>query len=185
MGNEDIMLFELPFIERQWTKGISFQIMQCNSDEYRDSNQILASFILIRRTNKSELFFTEYLRYCEDARLITDEASSISEDPSFLDHRHDQSILSLLAKKNGIEPHRDPSQFGVSPKIYKLVLDNYCYYRENGVSGLYNAHEFLSDTYPQIIRHTRKEGSFVWKLKQLVPRAVKKRIKNLISNKAR
>ncbi len=48
------------------------------------------------------------------SRILTDIPNVCGFDnlPGFRDHRHDQSVLSLLASSRGIIPHRDPSQFG-------------------------------------------------------------------------
>lgn len=35
--------------------------------------------------------------------LITDQVSDIPNHPSFIEHRHDQSVLSILAKQLGVE----------------------------------------------------------------------------------
>jgi hypothetical protein len=36
-----------------------------------------------------------------------------SHHDGFMEHRHDQSILSLLAKKQGCVVHREPTQYGI------------------------------------------------------------------------
>ena len=50
--------------------------------------------------------------FAQDSKIITDEPSSNKNYDSFKDHRHDQSIWSLLCKKYNIEPHRLISQHG-------------------------------------------------------------------------
>ena len=57
---------------------------------------------------------------CSDINLLADNKVDKDVYPSyFLEHRFDQSILSLLCKKHKIEPYRDPSQFGVFPEMYR------------------------------------------------------------------
>jgi hypothetical protein len=51
-----------------------------------------------------------------------------------MEHRHDQSVFSVLSKKHGLPVFRDPSQFG------------------NGVLD-----DFPNSTYPQLIVHSRRE----------------------------
>ena len=74
----------------------------------------------------------EYLQYAQDERIITDLISENKNYDVFKDHRHDQSIWSLLCKKYNIEPHKLISQWG---------------------EGMKN--DFPNDTYDQITLHHR------------------------------
>lgn len=117
--NQDIMGFELPLIESQWTKKELFMNMNCDEEKYYESNQILASFMLIRKTEFSMKFFKEYLELAQNEMNITDNFDSdIVQREEFIDHRHDQSIFSLLYKKYGLIPFKDPSQLGKYPAGY-------------------------------------------------------------------
>ncbi|UPW18274.1 hypothetical protein M0C34_18940 [Agarivorans sp. TSD2052] len=113
---KSVMLFELPLIERQWTNNYLFNFMGLETSEYKDSNQILASYMLFKKTPYSVFFVNEYLNLCRKKELVTDDMTTESEEA--FDHRHDQSILSLLAKKNGLIPYRDPSDYGEFPSQY-------------------------------------------------------------------
>ena len=45
-------------------------------------------------------FIGEWLTYCKDPRIITDDKSIFGpEDKEFKENRHDQTVLSLLSKK--------------------------------------------------------------------------------------
>ena len=48
-------------------------------------------------------------------QIITDGQNQCDLDnlEGFKEHRHDQSVLSILAIKNEIQLHRDPSQYGM------------------------------------------------------------------------
>jgi hypothetical protein len=76
----------------------------------------------------------ELLHYAQDERIITDleNQCGYSNYPEFQEHRHDQSIFSLLTKKYDLVAYRDPSQWG------------------NGVKQLYT-----NSKYEQLIEHTR------------------------------
>lgn len=56
-------------------------------------------------------FVEEWLRYCRDERILTDipNESGYPNLTGFVDHRHDQSVLSLLAEKYHINLYRKPS----------------------------------------------------------------------------
>lgn len=109
----ELLTFELPLIEKQWTKEETFISMECNKKKYRESNQILATYFLVKKSNKTFKFFQEFLNYAENEELLTDILKKdLKRDNQFIDHRHDQSIFSLLCKKHNIKPFRDPSQYG-------------------------------------------------------------------------
>ncbi len=63
-------------------------------------------------------FVSEWLTYAQDSRAITDDNNVLSSTnyPDFRGHRHDQTILSLLAKKWNLTVYPDPSQWGESEK---------------------------------------------------------------------
>lgn len=131
----DLMVFELTnTIECEWTKRDAFVLMNCDADKYAETPQRLASFIALRKTSFTEDFVCEYLRYSCSWEIISDAKSALAPDyRGFREHRHDQSILSLLSKKAGLPSFRDPSQYG-----NKFV------------------NEFLNSSYPQVLDHTRK-----------------------------
>jgi hypothetical protein len=56
------------------------------------------------------------LAYAQDSRAITDDDNvlGLHNYPDFRGHRHDQAILSLLAKNWGLTVYPDPSQWGKS-----------------------------------------------------------------------
>ena len=98
--NQDIMGFELPLIESQWTKKELFINMGCANEMYSKTNQVCASYILIRKTKFSVDFFDQYLKYgCNEVNITDSYDDNIEQDENFIDHRHDQSIFSLLYKK--------------------------------------------------------------------------------------
>ncbi|WP_051212882.1 hypothetical protein [Butyrivibrio fibrisolvens] len=111
----NIMIFSLGLqIERQYTKRDAFVLMDADTPEYTDSRQRIATYVIFRKCQESSEFVNEWLNYSLDYRIITDEKNKTGKDnyPEFVDHRNDQSILSLLAKKRGIREYRDPSQYG-------------------------------------------------------------------------
>ena len=59
-------------------------------------------------------FVEEWLSFCRDPRIITDIPNTMGKKNSwrFIEHRRDQSVLSLLAWKHQLSLYRMPSQFG-------------------------------------------------------------------------
>lgn len=154
----DIMLFELPLIEKQWTKRDAFILMDCDNEKTADSNQISATYILIKKDRKTLEFIKEYLKYCSDERILTDLSNTQKMDnyKDYIEHRHDQSILSLLAKKNGIQGFRDPSQYGEKPWEYALYNRIIRYKR------------YETSDYPRILMSIRKADMFSFKVKEYI-----------------
>jgi len=88
--------------------------MGLDTEPYLSVNQILASFIVCIKNANNIQFFKEWLTYAEDSRIITDDPNvcGLGNYPEFKDHRHDQSILSLLGRKYNITTLPDISQWG-------------------------------------------------------------------------
>ncbi len=119
--NADIMLFSLDNLERRYTKRDALILMDCDSPIYYDSFQRLAGYEIYRRSDRSLEFVEEWLEYATDRRIITDDANVMGQPDhkGFIDHRHDQSTLSLLSKKWKIDVYRDPSQDGLTAEYLK------------------------------------------------------------------
>lgn len=105
-----------PWKNNLWTKSDCFNLMGLKDPKFIFGNQINASYILYRKTKFSEEFFNIYANYCKNINIISD-LPNITENfnTDFVDHRHDQSILSLLSIDREITIVRDPSQFGSDP----------------------------------------------------------------------
>lgn len=97
----------------QWTKSDCFNLTGLNTPEYLYGNQVNASYIVFRKSSFSVNFFNQFLEFCKNYFIISD-APNITDNFNieFKDHRHDQSILSLLSIQHNITICRDPSQWG-------------------------------------------------------------------------
>lgn len=154
-----LLPFDLPFVEEQYTKAEAFRILGCDGPAFRESPQILASFFLVRNVEEARGFFDEYLRYAQDPLCLTD----LLEEPQredFIEHRHDQSLFSLLCKKHGLESFRDPSQFG-DFNFFRRGRD---WEPHRGIRRrlVYREHE--ESDYPRLlIAQRRDKGLALWK----------------------
>ncbi len=103
-----------PNICSKWTKRDCFVFMGCDEPRYYQSRMLDASFIVLMKTERSVTFIDEWLHYCSQPHLLTDDPNICPHPnlPDFIEHRHDQSILSLLAARDKFERFRHPSQFG-------------------------------------------------------------------------
>lgn len=146
---QDIMFFEVfGHTDSTWTKRDVFIALDCDSEEYYNTTQRMGTFILIKKTNQSVAFIDEYVKYSQNGNFITDAPNELGYPnyEGFRENRHDQSILSLLAKKWGYKAYRDPSNWGNYQKYaYKKKTFKY--------PGEYDTYE--RSTFPQMIIHHR------------------------------
>jgi hypothetical protein len=112
--DQDIIIFSTRHPEKLYTKLDAFRLMNCERALYTETPQRIASFIGFRRSDWSINFCEEWLRRCEDARIVTDTPNNDGREnlPGFLESKGDQSVLSLLSKQMNLTLFRDPSQYG-------------------------------------------------------------------------
>jgi len=86
---------------RRFTKRDCFVLMNCDSDQYWNDIQMEAGFLAFRKTTSNIDFVSEWLHYCKNENIITDlpNVCGLDNFADFVDHRHDQSVISLLKKK--------------------------------------------------------------------------------------
>jgi hypothetical protein len=101
--------------------------MGLDKEEYLNQNQLLASYILMRKNDFVLNFVDELLTYAKDYRIITDSPNEcgLPNYPEFMDHRHDQSILSLLGRKYNIKNIPDVTQYGIGRMITSQILNHH------------------------------------------------------------
>ena len=123
--DEKIWVSDCPLLESCFTKQICFEKMECDKKEFKNSNQIQATYLMLVCCEETKAFIKKWLHYCEDYELMSPEGGlSLNENrgTQFVAHREDQSILSLLCQKNGIKPHKDPSQRGEYPETFIVQI---------------------------------------------------------------
>lgn len=171
MKDQDVWVSNIPLIEKQFTKPELFDSMRCVGEKFEDTNQVQGNFIAIRKTEKGVAFAREWFRLCCNIENIGDKSIDKKRrnelDFTFLGHRYDQSILSLLSKKEGIKIHLDPSQYGRIPIKYYS-------------SGrLFKAPDNYGEYAPSIILHRGRKPEFGTCLNQWLscwlPKAILKR----------
>lgn len=128
--------FQLEHSEKTWTKSDAFILMNMDNPNATESVQFLSSFVCFKKTPESVRFVSEWLTYAtvdtiygnhitldielisnKDPRIITDQKDLLGTPRnSFQNHRHDQSIYSLLVKKWKLRGYGDPSQWGNPPE---------------------------------------------------------------------
>lgn len=115
-SNQSVMLFELPLLECQWTQKTVFEHFENLKHDMAFSNQIMGGFVVLKKNKISIEFIVKWLSLCCEEKLLIFQKNE--ESIFFKAHREDQSILSLLAKTEGIKPFSDPTDYGKFPIQY-------------------------------------------------------------------
>jgi hypothetical protein len=90
-----------------------FVLMGCDTRQYIYGTHLNASYQIYSRNQFTLDFINQYLNVCENKFILTDTPNEHGCNyEGYYDHRHDQSILSLLSIKNNIKPFVDPSEWG-------------------------------------------------------------------------
>lgn len=154
MENEkkDILAFQMPLLEIQWTKKETFDFLGVK--DY-SRNQFLGGYMVLKKTAFTLSLINEWLELMKNPICSSPIDTSKERFDNFIEHREDQSVFSLLCHKYGIQGHREPSQYGDYPWLYR-------YHREYA----YKSINFINSPYPRIIVSVRrsKPYSVKWKL---------------------
>lgn len=116
--------------ERQWTKRDVLKRLNADQPRIVDTDQLMASFIIVRKNEYTLQFMHEYLIHACDENMITDKPSVSPNYPEFRDHRHDQSIFSVMCKQQGVTQMDDPTQWGQKHKQFP-ISSQYIWHRRN------------------------------------------------------
>jgi hypothetical protein len=97
-----------------WTKRSCLAGMGCDEPRYHRAQQVMGGFQFYRNCPDSHEFLRQWLDYCCQPQLLTDAPNppGMENYPEYIDHRHDQSIISLLAARWELPIYRCPSQWG-------------------------------------------------------------------------
>tara|TARA_R110002124_G_scaffold149793_6_gene315976 strand:- start:2092 stop:2721 length:630 start_codon:yes stop_codon:yes gene_type:complete len=116
-----IVLFNQGDLLSAFTKRDAFVLMNADTEHFWSAPMLTATFQIYRACDESRSFVKEWLSFCSDVRVLTDIENSQGQPnfPDFHDHRHDQSILSILAARERVPIQIDPSQWGNNSRSTK------------------------------------------------------------------
>ncbi|WP_288479657.1 hypothetical protein [uncultured Clostridium sp.] len=155
---QSIMGYDLPLVSRQWTKRETFFYMSCLNNKDIEKNQILATYILLKKTKESVEFFDEFLEECcIEENISYEKLTNIREFNDFISHREDQSIFSILYNKYNFVSFRDPSQFGLRPWEYR-----------HSKEFKYIPKKHKNSNYPRVVLSYRREKLLKFKIKEFI-----------------
>ena len=114
LSQESIMVNVTSTATRAWTKADLLSHFECSTQECLDALMVEAGRIVMVVTERNRQFVHQWLTLSGNLHLIDDSPSASTEDPLFVEHRHDQSIFSLLIRERtflrGIEKALDASR---------------------------------------------------------------------------
>lgn len=118
------IVFKLPAVGvphhkiKAWTRRDAFVLTISDEEKYWNADMTNGAVSVWVKNDKNIEFISRWLRFLRDPRIIMDGTNMCGKPnfPEFRDHRHDQSVLSLLIVKENMELYRDPTQYGNSEK---------------------------------------------------------------------
>lgn len=144
----DMYLHRLPHLEKVYTKRDAFILLGVDAPFYAETGQFNAAFQIYRKTKFTEFFLGEYVYYAQDKRIITDDENvmGVSNYEGFRDHRHDQSILSLLTKKYGqVNANKTNLNLELIKNYEEVMPTIFCHYRGGGAGSYEGIKERCKD----------------------------------------
>ena len=100
----------------KYIKKDCFILLGCDELKYRNGVQMNGAISLWVKNEENEKFLIQWMNYLRNIRISAgdDVAPNLGtfNHPTYVEHRHDQAVLSLLTIKNNFEIFRDPTQWG-------------------------------------------------------------------------
>ena len=101
-SGKSILGFQLTHQEKTWSKMDLLIRMNYTKEEELNTMQCLSGIILFKNTPEARTFVRQWRTIMEeDIHWRDDSPSKVPNDPSFQEHRHDQSVYSILLKQYG------------------------------------------------------------------------------------
>lgn len=114
--NQDIFFTQTPLLEVQYTHPNVLKTV--NAESFKFTNQAQAGLMIIKKSNFTLKFIQEWLDLCQNFDLLTGKFEDYIFDELYISHREDQSLFSILTKKNGLIPFMDCTDYGRFPVHY-------------------------------------------------------------------
>jgi hypothetical protein len=100
-------IYEMHWLEREWTKRDVYEKYCPTVDPEKDESvQYSAMWMIVRKSNRTLQLISDWLETTKDYHDLNDEPSDLDNIAGFHEHRHDQSLLSLLLKCRYNEPQK-------------------------------------------------------------------------------
>lgn len=134
---------------KKWTKRDCFVLMDCDEERFWTHPQVQATYSLWQNNRNVIRFVEEWLQWCCDPRILTDQDNQAGQPnhEGFVEHRHDQSVLTNLVIK-----HQIPCVGNLTQTIYRHRNINYMVKRIAADQSFKNRH-------PNLVEICKQYGS--------------------------
>lgn len=114
------LFFQLQHIEEMFTKNDLFEYLETPKAQ-RISPQIQATIFVIKNCQEIRAWAEKWLALSrfDSMRFLTDENSKFKQSSQFIEHRHDQSILSLTVKQSDFSVI--PAEDNFDSRLYNIL----------------------------------------------------------------
>jgi hypothetical protein len=120
------LVFDVGHPEFKYTKMDTYKRVFGNDFENLETNQICATAFFLKNNDTNKKIIEEIKKISTENKYhyVSDAISNLENDSRFLEHRHDQSIFSLISKKNNFFVMNDETywnpDWNVSGKNYPI-----------------------------------------------------------------
>lgn len=127
LKDSDITGFQIANLEKHFTKRDLFRFLDVDNDSCANSYQMISGMMFFKKTDHVMDLVSNWEKVCRISHMINDDDSFYDNYDGFVEHRHDQSVLSLLVKKHGgrilpFDPS-DPCFLGSRPMTATRIYD--------------------------------------------------------------
>jgi len=109
----DILAFQMDHLdEKKYTKMDLLEYAKVTQKD-KESGQLVGGILFLKKTEKNINILTEItqLLTMENYHYVDDSPSILPNDTTFIEHRHDQSCISITLKKYGAHLLKDETYF--------------------------------------------------------------------------
>lgn len=103
--------FQMNLQEKFYTKMDVFKELGVEREEIMNTGQVMATCFLLEKRENTKLMVDKWVNYSEVYHLIDDTPSKSNNVEGYIDHRHDQSLWSIIRKDLGSEFIGDETWF--------------------------------------------------------------------------
>ena len=90
-------------MENEYTKSDLFNFFNLDlNSPILDSQQVWSGTMFFKNNLKTKIFLRKWLEICNINHLVDDSSSKSNNHDNFIEHRHDQSVFSILCKINNV-----------------------------------------------------------------------------------
>ncbi len=99
---EYVLAHHLSDPERGWTKRETLKFFGIDETPEMETLQRMGGIVFVRNNERSRAFIKEWFdTIINHFEIVNDSKDLNNQHPHFIDHRHDQSIFSILTKREG------------------------------------------------------------------------------------